>query len=146
MKNLVSKNPLYFAFVFPALIDGIVTLLGQSPEYWSGRVVNEASPTYYFLLTSPWLFLFGSVIWFLFWYWLFGRLKEPLNLFFMFLFIAGHSWGSSSWIWKIMKDNRIYVRANQISVIIVWCVSVLYFALIALFATYCLRVYMRSKK
>ena len=145
MKRVISKNPLYFAFFFPALIDGIITLIGQGSSYWTNKVVNEASPAYYFLLFSPWLFVLGSIFWFVFWYWVFKKLKEPLNLFLMFLFLAGHSWGSSSWIWKIMKSNNIYTPNNQQSIIVAWSVLVFYFALIAFFATYCLRTYFKRK-
>lgn len=121
MKKLINKNPLYFAFFLPALMDGVTTLLGQGSQYWgSSRVVNEASPAYYFLLARPWLFLLGSIIWFVFWYWLFKRVKEPLNLFLMFIFIAGHSWGSSSWIMKMFKQAGIYALGNQPSIIFAW--------------------------
>ena len=145
MKRAISKNPLYFTFFFPALVDGIITLFGQGTSYWTNRVVNEASPAYYFLLFSPWVFVLGSIFWFVFWYWAFKKLKEPLNLFLMFLFIAGHSWGSTSWIWKIMKANNLYVSNNQQSVFFAWGISVFYFALIAFFATYCLGIYFRRK-
>lgn len=121
MKKAVEKNPLFFVFLFPALIDGFVTLIGQDSQYWSdSKVVNDASPAYYFLLVSPWLFLLGSTVWLVFWYWLFKRLKEPLNLFLMFLFIAGHSWGSSSWIMKMFKEAGVYTSSNQLSVISTW--------------------------
>jgi hypothetical protein len=145
MRKNINKNPLFFSFLFPAITDGIVTILGQDKLYWISRAVNEASPAYYVLILSPLLFLVGSVIWFGFWYWIFKRLKEPFNLFLMFLFIAGHSWGSTSWIWKIMKDNGIYIKENQISIIFVWVVAVFYFSLIAIFATYCLRIYINNK-
>lgn len=145
MKNIVSKNPLFYAFLFPALVDGVTTLLGQNPEYWSNKVANEASPAYYFLLASPWIFTLGSIFWFIFWYWLFKRLKEPFDLFLMFLFIAGHSWGSTSWIWNIMKVNGVYTPTNQLSVMFAWSIAVFYFALIALFASYSLKVYFERK-
>lgn len=146
VKQIIKKNSLFFAFFFPAFIDGTTTLLGQGSEYWSSsRVVNEASPAYYFLLTSPWLFLLGSVVWFVFWYWLFKKLKEPLNLFLMFLFIAGHSWGSSSWIMKIFKQSGVYTIGNQVSIIFAWSSLVLYFVLIATIATLCLRIYVEEK-
>ncbi|RJR28123.1 hypothetical protein C4564_06190 [Candidatus Microgenomates bacterium] len=146
MKEIIKKNPLFFAFLLPAVTDGTVTLLGQDTSYWTSRVVNEASPAYYFLLTSPWFFALGSVFWFVFWYWIFKRLKEPINLFLMFVFIAGHSWGSTSWLWQIMKRYGVYVRENQISVIGAWCVAILYFAFIAGMATYCLKVYANKDK
>lgn len=146
MKQIIKRNPLYFAFLLPALTDGVITLLGQSEGYWSqNRVVNEASPAYYFLLASPWLFIVGSIAWFVSWYWLFKRLKEPLNLFLSFLFISGHSWGSTSWVWNIMKRNGVYTATNQHSVVFVWLIVVLYFAIIALSATYCLRTYIQNK-
>ncbi len=64
----------------------------------------------------------------------------------MFLFIAGHSWGSTSWIWKIMRENGIYTVNDQISVMIAWGIAVLYFSLIALSATYCLKTYLWEQK
>lgn len=146
MEKIIKKNPLFFAFLFPAAIDRLVTLLGQDTSYWASRVVNEASPAYYFLLASPWLFVLGSVLWFIFWYWLFKQLKEPINLFLTFVFIAGHSWGSTSWLWQIMKRHGVYVRENQISVIGAWVIALLYFSLIAGAATYCLRVYLSKTK
>lgn len=147
IKRLISKNPLYFAFLFPAIMDEVTTLLGQDPQYWSSsRTVIEASPAYYFLSVSPWLFLLGSIVWFIFWYWLFKKIKEPLNLFLMFLFIAGHSWGSSSWIMKIFKQNGVYALNNQPSIIFAWSLLIIYFVLIASIATYCIRLYMGVNK
>lgn len=145
MKGIVSKNPLFFSFIFPALTDGIVTLIGQDNLYWTGRVVNEASPIYYILLVSPWLYVLGAFSWFVFWYLLFTKLKEPINIFMMFAFIAGHSWGSSTWLWKFMKDNHIYSPLNQPSVIFAWSINILYFFLIAFFATYCMMLYLKPR-
>lgn len=145
--QIIKKNPLFYAFFFPALIDGVVTLVGQDYQYWSSkRIVNEASPAYYFLLTSPWLFLLGSVVWFVFWYWFTKRLKEPFNLFFMFLFIAGHSWGSGGWIMKMLKQREVYTIGSQASIIFAWSLLIVYFVLIGVFATYCLKCYLRARK
>ena len=143
--KIVKRNPLFFAFLFPAVVDGIMTLVGQNPSYWSKRIVNEASPAYYFLKISPWLFVVGGVVWFALWYWVFKRLKEPINIFLVFLFIAGHSWGSTSWIWNIAKRNNLYSSAEQMSVMFVWAIVIFYFAVIAFFATYSLRVYLDRK-
>ena len=145
MERIVKKNPLFFAFFFPALVDGIATVVGQGPGYWSSSgSVNEASPAYYFLLASPWLFIFGSVVWFVFWYWLFKRLKEPAKLFLMFLFIVGHSWGSSSWIMKMLKEAGVYTLGNQPSIIFAWALLIFYLVLVSVMATYCLRIYLRE--
>ena len=138
----IKNNPLFFAFFFPVLMDGIVTVIGQGKDYWTNfSVASDASPAYYFLLASPWLFILGSILWFVLWYWLFKRLKEPLNLFLMFLFIAGHSWGSGSWIMKMLKQAGVYTLGNQPSIIFAWRLLIFYFVLIAGIATYCLRIY-----
>ena len=146
MKKLVARNPLFFAFLFPALVDGIFTLVGQDASFWSGGKVNEASPAYYVLLISPWLFVIGSIVWLAFWYWVFKKIKEPINLFLTILFITGHAWGSASWIWKVMRDNGVYTPENQISVISIWSIVVIYFVIIALSASYSLRIYFRGER
>lgn len=135
METLIKKNPLFFAWFFPALVDGIVTLLGQNGS------INEASPAYYFLLASPWIFVAGAVIWFIGWYLIFKRLKEPMNLFLMFLFVIGHSWGSSSWFKKMLNLAGFYSIENQINTMIGWGTIILYFILVSLWATYCFRLY-----
>jgi len=146
IRHLIGRNPLYFAFFFPALMDGIVTVVGQGKNYWNDfSVASDASPAYYFLLASPWLFIFGSVVWFIFWYWLLKKLKEPLNLFLMFLFIAGHSWGSSSWIMKIFKEVGVYILGSQTSIVFAWSLLIIYFGLIASMATYCMKIYMEKR-
>lgn len=144
MKKIISKNPLFYAFLFPAVMDVCFTVVGQDTSYWTNRVVNEASPAYYFLLVSPWLFLLISFVWFIFWYWLFKRLRESLRFFFMLIFIIAHSWGSSSWIWRAMQLNGVYSLDNQLSIMLSWSVIILYFAFISLLATYCLRIYTKK--
>lgn len=145
VKNIISKNPLYFAFLFPAVVDGVLTLIGQDPNYWSDKVVREASPAYYFLVASPWVFVLGSFGWFVGWYLIFKKLKAPLNLFLAILFISGHSWGSTGWIWNVAKRNGLYSVGDQFSVITVWFLVVIYFSLISLFATYCVKLYFSKK-
>lgn len=144
---IINKNPLFFAFLFPAVVDGVVTLLGQGPEYWSGKGgVNEASPAYYFLLVSPWAFVLGSIIWFTFWYWVVKHIKEPLNFLVMFIFLIGHSWGSSTWITKILREVGYYTFSNQIFQMIAWGVLISYFIVVAIIATYCLHLYLKLKR
>lgn len=145
MRNLVKKNPLYFAFFFPALVDGIITLYGQGDSYWESGIVNEASPAYYVLLASPYLFIAGAIAWYVFWYLVFKKLKEPINLFLMFLFIAGHSWGSTSWVWHIAREKGLYNSGDQVSIILIWTLVIGYFALIAAFASYSLKTYFKTR-
>ena len=138
---MIKKNPLFFAWLFPALVDASVTLIGQDKAYWTNKVVNEASPAYYALVISPWLFAVGSIVWFVGWYLIFKKLKEPYNLFLMFLFVIGHSWGSSSWFKKMLSLAGFYSIENQINTMIGWGTIILYFVLVSLWTTYCFRRY-----
>ncbi|MDP2670996.1 MAG: hypothetical protein Q8P13_00825 [bacterium] len=147
LNKQIKKNPLFFALLLPALTDSIITLLGQSQAYWNGsKTVNEASPAYYFLLASPWVYLVAVIVWFIFWYWVFKKIKEPANLFLMFVFIVGHAWGSSTWIKKLLIENGLYTVENQSRTILGWSLLMLYFVVIAVLATYCLKIYMESRK
>lgn len=146
IKKIIQRNPLFFAFLLPAVTDGLTTLLGQNKNYWFGsKIINEASPAYYFLVVSPAAFVIGGILWFVFWYWLFKKIKEPVNIFLMFLFISGHSWGSSSWIIKMFKENSVYIIGNQVSIMFAWLMLIIYFGLIAMVATYCLKIYLKKK-
>lgn len=142
--GVIRKNPLFFAFFFPAIIDGILTLVGQDPSYWKGGNANEASPVYYVLQISPWFFVLGSAAWLAFWYWAIRKLKEPLNLIMTLLFIVGHSFGSVSWITKITFEKGLFKYGDQISNMISWSLVIFYFLLIATVAAYCLRIYFRK--
>jgi len=145
MKYL-NKNPLFFAILFPVVADGVLTLVGQGPAYWANRVVNEASPVYYVLKFSPWLFIALSLVWFFVLYKVFQKLKEPLNVFLMFLLIAGHSWGTASWLWNLARRYNLYTNSNQQAVVMIWFLVVGYFSLIATFATFSLMNYYKRKE
>ncbi len=147
MNTLFNKNPLFLAFLFPALVDGIVTLLGQDAQYWQNyRTVNEASPAYFFLITHPMLYIFGGVLWFSLLYLLVRRLHEPWNLVLTVTLIAGHAWGSSSWLIKMMREQGIFLPSDRISLLQGWTLLVVYFVLIGAFASYALRQYMELRK
>jgi len=142
--GIIGKNPLFFAFFFPMAIDGVLTLIGQDPSYWSGGKTNEASPAYFILQISPWLFVLGSAAWITFWYWAVRKLKEPLNLIMTLLFVIGHSFGSSSWIVNITFERGFFKYGDQASNMIAWGLIILYFVLIAIVAANCLRIYFRK--
>lgn len=145
--NLIEKNPLFWAFMLPASADFALTLAGQSKDYWlNNKLVNEASPAYIALVLSPWIYILGSIVWFLFWYFVFKKLKEPVNLCLMFLFITGNSWGSGSWIWKLLKDNKVYQLDNRVSITGVWSLIVFYFIIVAIAASHCLNLYIKKFK
>ncbi|MBI2334348.1 hypothetical protein HYU96_00955 [Candidatus Daviesbacteria bacterium] len=144
--KIVRDNPLFFAFLLPAFVDSVITLLGQTPQYWSQqRIVNEANPVYYFLLVSPWLYIIGSIIWFAIWYWVIKKIKEPFNIFLMFLFTIGHSWGSSTWILRFLREQGLFRYGDQLSQMIGWAIIILYFSIVALFASYFLLIYLKKK-
>jgi len=144
--KIIHYNPLFFTFLFPAFFDSAITLLGQTPQYWSHqRIVNEASPVYYFLLVSPWLYIIGSIIWFAIWYWIIKKIKEPFNFFLMFLFIIGHSWGSSTWILRFLREQGLFQNGDQFSQMIEWATMILYFSIVGLFASYFLLIYLRKE-
>lgn len=124
-------------------MDVITTVVGQDKEYWnkSDRKVNEASPAYYFLKKSPLVFILGSICWLISWYFLLLHLPIPFKLFFTLLFLAGHSWGSSSWIMNMMHQKKIFTIGNQASIMRGWSMLVLYLCVIAGIATYCFQLY-----
>ncbi len=146
MRKIISKNPLFFALFLPALIDSLITLSGQDPSYWVNHAtVNEGSPAFYFLIVSPWFYLLGTALWFVFWYWAVKHLKEPLNLFAMFIFTIGHSWGASTWIRRMFWESDFYQTNNRASIFTDWSLVIIFFALISLNATYCLKIYLDNR-
>lgn len=146
MYRFFNRNPLFFSFLFPAITDGIVTLLGQDAIFWQNyQTVNEASPAYFFLVIHPALYIIGSIIWFVFLFWLMKKLKHPLNLVLALAFIAGHSWGSSSWIIKMMKTVGLFVAPDRFSLLMGWTVLILYYVLIGVLAGICIDRYFKEK-
>lgn len=147
MKEIIKKNPLYFAFFLPALVDGILTLAAQGPAYWSvNRSVNEASPAYYFLLVSPWLYLVGAVIWFIGWYFIFQKIRKLFALVLTLFFIAGHSWGGGGWIMRLLREHEVYTLTDQFSIISAWTILMLYFLLVAVLGAYCINIHFNKNK
>lgn len=133
--KVFKKNPLFFSFLLPMLTDGIMTLVGQNPSYWTNyQSANEMSPAYFFMAAHPLLFILGGIIWFVGLYWLFLKLKYPLNLMLACTFIAGNTWGSISWITKMMKDYGFLISTDRFTILFSWTVLVLYFLVIGVFA------------
>ena len=125
----MKNKYLYWAFFIPAAIDGIVTLLGQDAIYWSNyKLVNEGSPAWIILSTHPSLFILGAIIWFVGWYFIYKKLKEPLNMMITIVFVVGHTWGSSSWIARFLANAGLYNNSNRIG----WYVLVVYFVLVGI--------------
>lgn len=86
------------------LLDASFTLLGQSPEYWSGdyALANEASPTFHHLLRMhPAAFALGIAAWGALFSGLILLLPEPLALLTSITATFGHTVGTATWLlWR----------------------------------------------
>lgn len=130
MMDLIKFNPLFFSFVLPQLTDGALTLFGQDKEYWQNhKKVNEASPAYLILQTSPYLFILGALIWFVLTYILVKTLIFPLNFFVSLIFLVGHSWGSGSWLMRIFKKTHFLTPESRFSISLSYFILILYFVI-----------------
>lgn len=144
MENLFKKNPLFFSFFFPQLVDGGITLLGQNRQYWNSyQGANEWSPAYYFLAANPLIYILGAIVWFVGIYWIFKKLRGPFNLILACAFIAGNSWGSTSWIAKMLRENGLVDPLNRPVMFLSYFLLLLYFLLIGIFAAGSLREYFK---
>ncbi len=146
LEKIISKNPLFYIFVFPAVVDMLLTVIGQDEAYWqSFKNVNEASPAYIILVVSPFLFLGLSVLWLGFWFWFVKNFNNFLGLFVSLLFLVAHSWGSSTWIRKWIYQNfDSSVSLTRLDITIGWLGIIAYFALCAAISTYALLVYAKN--
>ena len=148
MKKLFTNNPLFFAFLFPALVDAIWTIAGQDSSYWQNpQSAREGGPLYYILVTSPFLYMLLAVLWFIFLYWLLKKLKSPYNLIVAIMFISGHTWGSSTWIIKSLSQSPMLVSVSYREIFLVeWTVMAVYCIIIAVFAGLSINYYFTHKK
>lgn len=83
------------------LLDTILTLLGQSREYWAGHYsnVNEGSPTFNHLLSvSPLAYIGGIALWIVVFVGLILLLPDTLALITSIAVTFGHSVGAATWI------------------------------------------------
>lgn len=126
LQKTIKSNSLFLAMLVPAIFDMSFTLLGQDAKYWSNyKFVNEASPAWYILSIHPGMFILGSIIWFAIWYWIYKRLKSPINIMLTVGFIAGHCYGAIGWI------NRA-ARLNGLNPYTSWYLDILYFVFIGM--------------
>ncbi|WP_421920068.1 hypothetical protein [Marinifilum sp.] len=102
-----------------SLFDTIITILGQSNEYWNGNLsmANEGNPIGNFMMKNHvsgifivcglWMILIGILGYYL--------PRKASRIFLLFVLLA-HSWGASSWIsmkfgfWPIM----VFILFNAI--------------------------------
>ncbi len=86
------------------LLDGALTLAGQSPEYWGGAhaQVNETSPTFHHLLQiHPAAFAIGLLAWCAVFIGLILLLPDTLALILCIAVTMGHTVGAATWLlWR----------------------------------------------
>lgn len=96
-----------------AMLDGSLTLAGQSAQYWDGAYsgVNEMSPTFHDLLAiHPLAFAGGFVGWMAVFVGLILLLPDTLALIACLVVTLGHAFGSATWI--IWRFNFGYQACN----------------------------------
>lgn len=118
----MNKNEKLLALIpalWASLFDTVITILGQSNDYWNGNLnmANEGNPIGNFMMKNHvsgifivcglWMILIGILGYYL--------PRKVSRIFLLFVLIA-HSWGASSWIsmkfgfWPIM----VFILFNAI--------------------------------
>lgn len=145
--HLFKANPLYFSFLLPMIMDGLTTLVGQDGSYWLNfKSANEMSPAYFIMAAHPFFFILGAVVWFIGLYWVFKKLKHPINLVIACGFLAGNTWGSTSWMTRMMKNYGLLITTDRISILTAWTILIVYFLLIGICASLSISQYFRKQK
>ena len=146
MPTFIRKNPLFFVFIFPIVLDTTLTLIGQDASYWRNfKTANEMAPVYLILAYSPILFIVGSLLWYIFLYWLVKKLREPLNLILALSLIVGHTVGSSSWIRKMLIESGTYLIGDRTSMTYSWLILVGYFMLVGIIGGLAVNSYIKDR-
>lgn len=93
------------------VLDGLLTLAGQSAEYWGGAYtrVNEASPTFHHLLAAhPLAFAGGLLSWMAVFVGIILLLPDTLALVVSIAVTLGHTVGATSWVrWQFQYGYQV---------------------------------------
>ena len=101
------------------MLDCILTLQGQSFQYWAGDYssVNEGSPTFNHLLhIHPSAFLAGMTIWALVFVGIIILMPDTLALICSIAVALGHTVGAASWL--ILRYHHGYQFCNGLFLIV----------------------------
>lgn len=129
------KPKFYFimAVLLPSLLDGIVTLLGQSSEYWSNySKINEAAPIT-FLTYGPWVFLLSILFYTAVLAVIIHKLPKWWSIGAGLFFCMSHSSGFGSWVPYIMVEKMHLPYGYW------WFVNIAYLLLMAILIALALR-------
>lgn len=129
-------NPkLYFiaAALFPSLLDGIITLIGQPNEYWSNfSKIDEAAPLT-FLSFGPWIFLLSVLVYTAILALVIYKLPRWISVGVGLFFCLAHSNGVQGWIASVIVDKMQFMYEYW------WYISILYSLVIVILVTLGLR-------
>jgi hypothetical protein len=129
--------------------DGVITFIGQSPQYWQNHtIINEGGLAYFLLAGGPVVYIGGSLLYFLLCYWLVSWLKQPLNIMLAIALTIGHSWGSSTWLIQLFyswtgSSGSIGTRPL---LLLPWVLLIAYFVLISICVGAALTQYIRNQQ
>ncbi len=100
------------------LLDGTLTLLGQSAEYWAGNYsqANEGSPSFNSMLNlSPWAAVALMAVWIGVFVGIILLLSDTLALIVSIAVTLGHTVGAASWIYfRFFRDQYGYQLCNAL--------------------------------
>ena len=118
------------------LADLILTLLGQSPEYWRNYwrdgVPNEENPIGAFLLSvHPIYFVFFTLAWMSFLILMVRWLRRPLDIIFGFGLVLGHIQAVGSWIERIFQLTPM-IRSHFLSMDAILLVAAIFIAALSI--------------
>jgi len=83
------------------MLDQLLTLWGQSAEYWQGRYefTNESSPPFNWLLRQhPLAFEAGILVWIVLFCVAIVAVPRRLAMTLSMAIMIGHTWGATSWL------------------------------------------------
>jgi len=95
------KIPLCIPPLILCLIDQTITLIGQTPAYWSGDYSNarEGNPWFSWLLRQhPLAFEAGILLWIVVFTCAILFLPRFVSMVLSVAIVLGHTWGTASWL------------------------------------------------
>lgn len=133
------NNPLFLIILLPIIVDVVGTVTGQSKQYWKShyKEINEAAPVFFLLKIHPFVFIFGTL---LFWlpvtYFLTSILPIPLNLWATLALFAGHSYNSVNWLRTTQYNLGIFTKKDRVSITLSLLPMVIYILVIGYIASW----------
>jgi len=79
------------------------------------------------------------VVWLIIWYIIFLKLSRGIALYLSLFFIATHAWGSTSWIFVLLRNAGFYQPSDQSTIIQGWFVAMAYLAVLSTVSAYFLK-------